>query len=74
MVKVKCPICGCNLIHVRIFNEKIFGTNNNPYTSWVCRNEKCKGWYCNDCDEWHPYNTTCLVSLIRCIRYGLRTV
>jgi hypothetical protein len=53
------------LKHVRIFNEEVFGTKNNPYSGWVCLNENCKGWFCNYCDEYHPYGTICSVALVR---------
>jgi hypothetical protein len=60
-----CPECKRPLIHVRLFNEEIFGLKNNPYIGWICQNPRCKGWFCDVCDSWHPYGTMCAVAEVR---------
>jgi len=54
-----CPKCGQPMeqIHPEIFDNW-----------YVCRNKNCKGWFCQCCDEWHPYGTTCGVAIIHGIR------
>ena len=42
----KCPKCGYELESV-------------CWKQWICRNPKCKGWYCFYCESWHPYGTGC---------------
>jgi len=63
--KIKCPVCGQYLEHVRAFNEKIMGIKHNPYIGWVCTNPECKSWYCEYCEEWHRYGTSCAVAMVR---------
>lgn len=65
-IKYNCPKCGHPLEHIRFLNEEVFGTGKkNPFIGWVCRNEKCHGWYCDYCEEWHPYGTMCGVAAVR---------
>jgi hypothetical protein len=64
------PKCNQPLEHVRMFNEEVFGTKDNPYVDYVCRNEKCQGWFCHACEEWHPYGTCCAVAMVRNVRGG----
>lgn len=65
-IKYNCPKCGHPLEHVRLLNENIFGKGKkNPFVGWVCRNEKCHGWMCDYCEEWHPYGTMCVVAAVR---------
>jgi hypothetical protein len=64
-----CPKCSSELEHIRMLNPEIFGTDaSNPFVGYVCRNDSCKGWYCNCCDEWHPYGTSCAVAMVRNVR------
>jgi ssDNA-binding Zn-finger/Zn-ribbon topoisomerase 1 len=66
--KYNCPVCGKPLVHVRGWNEDIFGTDpkKNPFIGWTCENPDCKGWQCDNCDgAWHPYGTSCLGSRSR---------
>lgn len=67
-IKYNCPKCGQPLIHIRFWNEDVFGTKNNPYIGWVCQNDKCHGWWCDYCDEWHPYGTSCSTAMVRNVR------
>lgn len=65
-----CPKCNQPLEHVRLLNPEIFGTDDklNPWHGYVCRNDNCKGWFCECCDEWHPYGTSCAVAMVRNVR------
>jgi len=63
--KIKCPICGVEMVHARFFNESVMGTKHNPYIGWTCQNPNCKGWWCDCCDEWHSYGTSCATALAR---------
>jgi hypothetical protein len=60
----KCPKCSSQLIETYALNPEIFGTKRNT-RSLVCRNDKCKGWFCDYCQEWHPYGTICSVAMVR---------
>jgi len=60
----KCPVCGEFLYEIYDWNPEIFGTENNT-RSLVCRNKDCKGWFCPECDEHHPYGTTCSLYLLK---------
>jgi len=63
---VECPDCNSELEAVRGFNPDVFGDGEeNPICNYVCRNEDCKGWYCNYCERYHPFGTTCSVALVR---------
>jgi hypothetical protein len=67
--KINCPKCGHPLLHIRFWNENVFGKGKkNPYVGWICRNEKCHGWYCDYCQEWHPYGTACATAMVRNVR------
>ena len=66
--KIKCPICGVEMIHSRLFNEDVLGTQHNPYIGWICQGSNCKGWWCDCCEEWHSYGTSCAVALVRNVR------
>lgn len=48
----KCPKCGEEL-------KVILKISGEPSDVEYCRNDKCKGWFCFYCDEWHPYGTHC---------------
>jgi len=38
---------------------------------YVCRNNgKCKAWFCDACQEYHPYGTTCSVEMVHDMRKG----
>jgi len=64
-VKRKCPSCKANLVQTYLFNPELFGrTKANPRII-LCRNNKCKGWYCSYCQEWHPYNTDCVMAMMK---------
>ena len=65
-----CPKCGEYLVKVRQWNPDIFGIKDNPFIGWVCRNDVCKGWYCEYCEEWHSYGTSCGVVMVRNLRSG----
>jgi len=67
-MKKKCPCCGERLWKVYEFNPDLFGTPSWNKMSEVCRNDKCHGWYCEYCGEWHPYKTCCAVVMVRNIR------
>ena len=66
----RCPKCGEPLVLVRQWNEDLFGKDEqtNPWYGWICRNENCRGWFCDVCDQWHPYGTSCSVALVRRVR------
>jgi hypothetical protein len=67
----ECPRCGSKLVLIRCFNEEIMGTgDDNPYIGWICYNENCKGWWCEYCQLWHSYGTSCSVVMVRNIRSG----
>ncbi len=69
MSELICPKCGCELEHVRMLNPDIFGTGeDNPFVGYICPNEKCKGWFCQACDEWHSYGAYCAVAMVRNVR------
>jgi len=70
--KYKCPKCGKPLKRIRLWNPDIFGIDDkkNPYIGWICVNPKCKGWYCEYCEEWHPYGTSCGTAAVRNLRSG----
>ena len=70
MKEYKCPKCGEALEHIRMFNEELMGIEDNPFVGWICRNEQCKGWFCEYCNEWHSYGTSCCVAMIRNMRSG----
>jgi hypothetical protein len=66
---MNCPKCKQPLIHIREWNEKVFGkSKKNPYIGWICRNEKCCGWWCDCCEEWHPYGTACSTAMVHNVR------
>jgi len=69
MLAEECPCCGEPLIETYFWNPDIFGTEDNPRII-VCRNEECKGWFCECCDSWHPYKTGCSVAEVRNVRSG----
>jgi hypothetical protein len=70
-IKYNCPKCGHPLIHIRFWNEEVFGTGKkNPYIGWVCHNPKCHGWWCDYCEEWHSYGTCCTIAAVRNVRGG----
>ena len=63
---VYCPHCGSELKAVRDFNPEVFGDGkNNPICRYVCLNHNCKGWYCRQCQTYHPFGTTCSVALVK---------
>lgn len=67
--KVICPVCGSEMPHCRMWNEDLMGIGkDNPYIGWICQNPECKGWWCDYCEEWHPYGTGCSVAMVRNMR------
>lgn len=66
----KCPCCGWKLVEIYEWNPEIFGTDVGNKKTKVCRNEKCKGWFCEYCNEWHSYLTCCSVVMVRNVRRG----
>ena len=66
---VNCPVCSSELEAARDWNPEIFGTGeDNPICNYFCRNSACKGWYCECCNEWHPFGTSCSVAMVRSVR------
>lgn len=61
----KCPRCDGRLVKTKFFNPKIYKDDASNPDIVICRNRNCKGWYCEYCEEWHPYGTACSVAAIR---------
>lgn len=67
IIKVLCPVCGKPM--EEIYQELTEKFHSKPI--YVCRNNgNCKGWFCNDCQEWHPYGTSCSVQMVHDMRRG----
>jgi len=63
-----CPVCGSKLEEARRLSPDIFGVEDNPIIGYVCRNDDCKGWFCEVCKTWHPFGTSCAVAMVREVR------
>ena len=59
----KCPKCGEEL-------KIVLKISGEPSAVKYCCNEKCKGWFCFYCDEWHPYRTHCSSAAVVWVAIG----
>jgi len=65
---IMCPVCSEPM--EQIYKE-LTEKHKNMKPIYVCRNNgKCKGWFCDACQVYHPYGTTCAVEMVHDMRKG----
>lgn len=63
---MNCPVC--NEPMEQIYKE-LTEKHKDLKPIYVCRNKgKCKAWFCDACQEYHPYGTSCANEMVHDMR------